>query len=500
MPCLKCHAEAADNDRFCFNCGSPVDKPIKEIEQAQEAYSFLQKLAGTVDEALSEMPGGVSCGENLRRYCILVAGLIISSDQHVSQEECSVWNHLFGRQFSQRQLAEVLASKQAKFEAVVSMEPNLLHYAMITKDKQDAVTISGSVMRQVLILCEKIAAVDGPVTLWERQRIHQIHTHLAAVAREKFGASEASASDEEEEDEEEEEAHDPAPQEQRTRGSLPEDEPEDSFEAAMEELQALTGLAEVKQELMSLANFIRVGQVRAQRGLPVPSVSLHLVFTGNPGTGKTTVARLLGRIYKSLGVLPKGHIVEVDRSQLVAGYLGQTAIKTKKAIENAMGGVLFIDEAYTLVQERQDSFGQEAIDTILKAMEDHRDKLVVVAAGYTEEMHRFLQSNPGLKSRFNRYIQFRDYDPPALEEIFVKDITKGGYELDPQALSGVRQLLTNAYQSRGLDFGNARLVRNLRERVQQMHADRVAHIPRPSRRDLVTIKVADLSGVESSNL
>ena len=132
-------------------------------------------------------------------------------------------------------------------------------------------------------------------------------------------------------------------------------------------------------------------------------------------------------------------------------------------------------------------------------MEDHRDNLVVVAAGYTEEMHRFLQSNPGLKSRFNKYIQFRDYDPPALEEMFVKQMDEDGYELEPQALSDVRRLLTSAYQARGLDFGNGRLVRNLRERVQQMHADRVARIARPSHRDLVTIKATDLSGVEGGN-
>jgi Holliday junction DNA helicase RuvB subunit len=262
----------------------------------------------------------------------------------------------------------------------------------------------------------------------------------------------------------------------------------------MHELMDLTGLTRVKSDVVSLANLVRVNQMRREAGLAVTPISLHLVFTGNPGTGKTTVARLLAEIYKSLGALSKGHLVEVDRSGLVGGYLGQTAIKTSDVIQKALDGVLFIDEAYALAKEDQDSFGREAIDTLLKAMEDYRDRLVVIVAGYTEPMERFLISNPGLKSRFNKFIHFDDYGPEDLFLILEKMIGKNGYVATDTALAGLKRALSNISAVADVNFANARTVRNLFERVQQSQADRLATLTSLTRTDLMTIELEDLAG------
>jgi SpoVK/Ycf46/Vps4 family AAA+-type ATPase len=224
------------------------------------------------------------------------------------------------------------------------------------------------------------------------------------------------------------------------------------------------------------------------------------VFTGNPGTGKTTVARLLGRIYKGLGVLASGDVIEVDRSGLVAGYVGQTAIKTKEVIGKSLDGVLFIDEAYALAKpESQNDFGQEAIETILKAMEDNRDRLVVVVAGYTEPMKRFIESNPGLRSRFNKYIEFPDYGPDELMEIFEKLATQNHYTLTSEAKEQMRKTLHREHNESGGKSANARLVRNVFELAVQHQANRVSELNAPTKEDLQTMTVTDVAGIDVPN-
>ena len=270
-------------------------------------------------------------------------------------------------------------------------------------------------------------------------------------------------------------------------------EPAPSLEELLSELDGLCGLDKVKADVKSLINLVKVRRLRQEHGLPVPPMSLHLVFLGNPGTGKTTVARLLARIYHAIGVLSKGQLVEVDRSGLVAGFVGQTAIKTGEVIQKALGGVLFIDEAYALAgQDSPNDFGREAIETLLKGMEDHRADLVVIVAGYTELMDRFIHANPGLESRFNKYFYFEDYNGDELMEIFRSMCKKNGYTLDGEtdkfAAEGFQQL----YEERDENFGNARDVRNVFERAVARQADRVAALENPGKEDLMAITVSDL--------
>ena len=239
------------------------------------------------------------------------------------------------------------------------------------------------------------------------------------------------------------------------------------------ELDSLIGLENVKEEVKTLANLVRVQQARKEEGLKNSALSYHLVFTGNPGTGKTTIARIIASIYKDLKILKKGHLVETDRSGLVAEYLGQTAVKTNAVIDKALDGVLFIDEAYTLTDD-QDSYGKEAVATLLKRMEDDRDRLVVILAGYTNNMARFITTNPGLESRFNRYIDFPDYSSDELYKIFMTLIKKYEYIIDAEAEIYIQELIQSEVTSKGEQFGNARFIRNLFEKVLANQANRLA--------------------------
>ncbi len=271
--------------------------------------------------------------------------------------------------------------------------------------------------------------------------------------------------------------------------------PARSIVELMAELDGLTGLANVKAEVRRLTSMLQVQQIRAERGLPVIETSHHLVFTGNPGTGKTTVARLLSQIYRAIGVVDKGHLVETDRSKLVAGFVGQTALKTQETLQSSLGGMLLIDEAYALARGGDNDFGREAIDTLVKFMEDHRDDLAIVAAGYTLEMADFIDTNPGLKSRFTRTISFPDYSDDELVAIFLKLGEHHRYACTDDALARVRNLVSAEPRTRG--FGNARFVRNLFETAVAQQSQRVAPLNDPSDEQLTTLTADDIVAVDA---
>ncbi len=272
--------------------------------------------------------------------------------------------------------------------------------------------------------------------------------------------------------------------------------PFDPLTEQLQNLQALIGLDSVKSTVQELVNIAIVSEKMEKEGLKAPTITRHLVLTGNPGTGKTTVARSLGKIYSQLGVLSKGHFVEVDRTQLVAGHIGQTAPKTKQVVESAIGGVLFIDEAYSLVPDgHKDPFGEEAISTLLRLMVDHADNLVVIVAGYKNEMTRLIESTPGLKSRFSRSIHFPDYAPPELVEIFQSLCEQHGYQISAETLEAIRFLVME-FEPRIGALGNGRFVKNIFDRCIAIQCNRLATTVSPSKEDLTTFLVTDIPSVE----
>lgn len=273
-------------------------------------------------------------------------------------------------------------------------------------------------------------------------------------------------------------------------------ENKESLQELLEELNSLTGLDDVKKDVNSLINLLQIRKIREERGMKQIPMSLHLVFSGNPGTGKTTVARLLAKIYYNLGVLTKGHLVEVDRSGLVGGYVGQTAIKVQEVIQKSLGGILFIDEAYSLTANKgENDYGLEAVDTLLKGMEDHRDDLVVIVAGYPDLMNEFLNSNPGLRSRFNKFINFADYNPKELVDIFKNMCNKSGYSATEECIEYVQKYFEKRYMTRNINFANGRDVRNFFEMAMVNQANRLSCDMNISNEELEELTLADVENI-----
>lgn len=321
---------------------------------------------------------------------------------------------------------------------------------------------------------------DGAVNPTREGKLRRIRTLI-------YGDAETEAS-----------ADEPAAEKKSARKKKErEQEPEESIEEIVARIDDLIGMDKIKEQIRTFINLVKVQQEREKRELPVTPVSLHAVFYGPPGTGKTTIARLLGKVYRALGLLEEGHLVETDRAGLVAGYVGQTAIKIDEVVQEAMDGVLFIDEAYTLAMNKGDrDFGQEAIDTLLKRMEDHRDRLAVIVAGYPDEMKEFINSNPGLKSRFNRFYYFDHYEPEQLLQIFDLFMKNASFTLTGPARKEILRLLTSFYERRDKSFGNGRFVRNLFERMVERQANRIASITPLTDNVLCSLAKADVPPAE----
>lgn len=279
-----------------------------------------------------------------------------------------------------------------------------------------------------------------------------------------------------------------------------EDEDKKTLQDLLDELNALVGLEKIKNKVQDLIVYQKVQKMRREKNLHSAKNTLHMAFTGNPGTGKTTVARIVGRIYKHIGLLSKGHFVEVSRTDLIAGYQGQTALKVKKVIEQARGGVLFIDEAYSITEnDNSDSYGRECLTELTKALEDYREDLVVIVAGYTEPMNKFFESNPGLKSRFNTFIEFDDYNPDELDKILASMCKNNDYVLNEEAKEKIHLYFEQQTMTKDENFANGRLVRNIYDDLVMNHARRVINLDSPGRKALSTIKAEDFAFTSGEN-
>jgi Cdc6-like AAA superfamily ATPase len=351
--------------------------------------------------------------------------------------------------------------------------PSAFFEVLLAGDKRNGTRAAWTYYERAMALAHEVAATDVFVSHLELQQLERFRSMLLRALG---PASPASAPQ-----------PPPGPEAAPKAAELPPPRP---LEELYAELDALVGLTDVKAEVKLVANLVRVTKMRRERGLPVAETSRHLVFTGNPGTGKTTVARLLAEIYRTLGVVEKGHLVETDRSGLVAGFVGQTALKVQEVFESALGGVLLIDEAYALARGREGDFGTEAVDTLVKLIEDHRDDIVVIVAGYPDEMGQLLDANPGIRSRFPRTIAFPDYSDDELVRIFESLASKAHYTIDDGVRAAARARF--AAEPRGKGFGNGRLARNLFEAAVAHQASRVVDLPDVSNEVLVALVAADV--------
>jgi len=442
-----------------------LDAPVRAfVAQLTDVLATLRG-GGTVDRGALERDAALEAQA--------VAAGIIASDGHPSDAELRSFAVALSPWFESLRSAapsSLRDSPAIKQHRGFPITPSPLFETIVTADAKSKTAHAWRYYDAAMRVAHAVCAVDATPT---REELLAVDTLRSMMLR-RIGAADIER---------------PADS-GRDPGEKGEPEKTETLEDLLAELDELVGLKAVKTEVRLLINLVRVENMRRDRKLAVADRSLHLVFLGNPGTGKTTVARLMSRFYKVLKVVSKGHLFETDRSGMVAGYVGQTAPKVNKACDDAKGGVLFIDEAYALVTESEQDFGAEAVATLLKRMEDDRDDLIVIVAGYTEPMQKFIESNPGIKSRFNKQIEFPDYSDDELIAIFESIGEDAHYTLDAGAKKAVKAWF--AAQPRDATFGNGRTARNLFEDCVTRQASRVVDLKNPTDKQLTTLTKADV--------
>jgi SpoVK/Ycf46/Vps4 family AAA+-type ATPase len=422
--------------------------------------------------------GANPIGNDVNDHILTMLSVLVGGDGKLTEQELELFNELFsdvlGRRESFSVLRALMNERAGDVKVLIDRAPAFFE-AIVRADETAGTRVAQNVYASLQEIGRIAGAMDGDIG---RQELAVLTGHMWVLRRSMETAGVG--------------ATDGSPRDAKPGEKAEHDE---TLEQLQEKLRRLVGLEKVKQRVDTLVNTIRVRQLRQKHKLPVPPISLHMVFTGNPGTGKTTVARLMAKIFKKLGVVPKGHMVEVDRSGLVAGYVGQTALKVNERVKAALGGVLFIDEAYALVVGRgQEDFGYEAVDVLVKAMEDNRDNLIVIVAGYPEKMHEFIDSNPGLRSRFSIIIEFEDYNATEMQLILERICEDQGYILSPGARSHTQNWFSQTVQQKTASFANARDVRNLFEASIANHANRLASVAEPTEQELMQLEVPDFPG------
>lgn len=451
--------------------------------------------------------GGITMAKELDEFMTRCALGLWSRGGGITQRHVDMANQIYSRNQPQpKWMLWSLTSSVCESEVFL---PPVFYWNLAENDAKRGTEASRTFIRMLTNILLYLAAVDDDVSYDEAAYITECTDKLTAIcdtsgvrkSREALNPLDYVTSSEPGFQEKHRLQEQTAGGEKLKEGDAEKTDTEEKkpdFDELMAQLDSLVGLDDVKKDIKNLMNLVKVRRLRKENGLPIPPMSLHMVFMGNPGTGKTTVARIISGLYAAIGVLEKGQLIEVDRSGLVAGYVGQTALKTQEVIKSALGGVLFIDEAYSLASGGENDFGREAIETILKAMEDHRDELIVVVAGYDGPMEKFINSNPGLQSRFNKYFYFHDYNGEQLLYIFKGQCKKNGYALTEEAEAEAKAMFEELYENRGENFGNGRDVRNVFEDTVVRQSNRVAALDAPTKDDLMQFLPEDLRDADET--